>query len=247
VDHIQVGLLAVSADVVDFTGPALFQYRHDRPAMVLHVQPVADVGTIPIDRYFPAVQRMVNHQRNELFRELVGPVIVGAVGGQGRQAIGVMIGPDQMVRPRLGCRIGAVGRIGRGFRERRIIFLQGAVHLVGGHVQESKCGSVIRCKALPVVAHLLEQVEGADQVGLDEIIRRRNGSIHMALGGKVDDRPRMKLDPAALQPAAGRRYRPLQRCGSGFSPTGVQILGVAGVGQFVQVDDTMPLPVSSQV
>jgi hypothetical protein len=48
--HFQIGFFTVSTDVVDFTGLALLQDCHDRLAMVLYVEPVADVGTIPINR-----------------------------------------------------------------------------------------------------------------------------------------------------------------------------------------------------
>ena len=81
-----------------------------------------------------------------------------------------------------------------------------------------------------------QQIEGADHVGLDKIIRRRDGSIHMAFRGKVDNRPRMILfeklcNKLPVADIAFDKY--MARV---FSQR-FQILKVTGVGQFVQVDD----------
>jgi hypothetical protein len=65
--------------------------------MVLDVEPVTDLLTVAIDRQRLARQGVVDDQRDELFREVVRAVVVGAVGGQYRQAVGVVVGADEMV------------------------------------------------------------------------------------------------------------------------------------------------------
>ena len=68
-----------AADVVGLAGPPTLQDRGQRAGVVLDVQPVAHVGAVAIDRQRLALQRLQDDQRNELFREVVGPVVVGAV------------------------------------------------------------------------------------------------------------------------------------------------------------------------
>jgi glucose-1-phosphate thymidylyltransferase len=55
----------------------------------------------------------------------------------------------------------AVGLVGVGFGKRQIVLGQGAVHLVGAHVQKAK--GIFFCfrKAAPVGAHRFQQAEGA--------------------------------------------------------------------------------------
>ncbi|MNE56720.1 hypothetical protein D3C80_1516500 [compost metagenome] len=92
--------------------------------MVLYVQPVANLLAIAIDRQCLAGQRVDDHQRNKLFREVIRTVVVRAVGGQYRQAIGVMVGAHQVVAGGFAGRVRAVGFIGVVFVERRFVLGQ---------------------------------------------------------------------------------------------------------------------------
>ena len=49
-NHRDVLHLAVATDVVNLTWPAFQQHRHDAAAMIFHVDPVAHVQSVPIDR-----------------------------------------------------------------------------------------------------------------------------------------------------------------------------------------------------
>jgi hypothetical protein len=71
-------------------------------------------------------------------RKMVGAVIVGAVGGEHRQAIGVVIGPGQVVAGGFGRRIGAVRLIAVGLAEGRVGRPQRTINLIGGDLQEAK-------------------------------------------------------------------------------------------------------------
>jgi hypothetical protein len=62
--------------------------------MVLDVEPVADLLAVTVDGQRLAGEGIVDAQRDELFREVVGAVVVGAVGGERRQAVGVVVGAD---------------------------------------------------------------------------------------------------------------------------------------------------------
>jgi hypothetical protein len=70
--------------------------------MVFHIKPVADIEAFAINRQRLAVERVQDHQWNQFFRKLIRPVVIGAVGGQHRQFVGMMIGAHQMIRSRLG-------------------------------------------------------------------------------------------------------------------------------------------------
>ena len=154
--------------------------------MIPDIEPVANIAAIAIDGQRLAAECIVNDQRNELLRKLVGAVVVGAVGGERRQPIGVMVGPHQMIGGRLGSRIRAVGRIGRGFGKRGVGRSERTVDFVRGHMQEAKRVPVLAVQSIPVGTHRFQQIESANNIGLDEFRRAMDRAIHMALGGKID-------------------------------------------------------------
>ena len=78
------------------------------------------------------------------------PVVVRAVGGQGRQAVGVLVGAHQVVARGLGGRVGRVGREGRLLGEGGILRPQRAVDLVGRDVQEPERALAVAAEARPV-------------------------------------------------------------------------------------------------
>jgi hypothetical protein len=79
-------------------------------------------------------------------------------------------------------------------------------------------------------------MEGAHDVGLDELTRPMDGAVHMALGGKVDDRAR---------PVLGQQTRHQRRITDvalheHMARVALQTrqgFQVASVGEFVEVDD----------
>ena len=77
-------------------------------------------------------------ERDELFREMVGAVVVGAVGGEYRQAVGVVVGTHQVVAGGLAGGVRAVGFVAVGFGEGGVVFGEGAVDFVGGDVEEAE-------------------------------------------------------------------------------------------------------------
>ena len=84
--------------------------------MVLDVEPVAHLQAVAVDRQGLAGQRVDDDQRDQLFGEVVGAVVVGAIGGEHRQAVGVVPGAHQVVAGGLAGRVGAVGLVAGGFR-----------------------------------------------------------------------------------------------------------------------------------
>ena len=235
--HLDVLLLRVAADVVGLTDRALGQHGADRLAVVGHEQPVAHLFTVAIDRQRLAGQGLGDHQRDEFFREVVRAVVVGTVGGQHRQPVGVVEGADQVVGGGLGGRVRGIGRVRRGLGEQPG-FAQAAVDLVGGHVQEAERVPGRAFQPLPVVAHRLQQGQGADHVGLHEGRRAVDRTVHVAFGGEIHhsigamfgQQPRHQGAVADIAMHEHMLRVALQR-GQGVA--------VAGIGQRVEVDHAL--------
>ena len=102
---IEVRLLVPAANVVHIAQFAGFQHAADSAAVVLDVKPVTNLLAVSVNRQGLAGECIVDDERNELFGKVVGAVVVGAVGGQYRQAVGMVVGTDQMVT---GCLAGGI-------------------------------------------------------------------------------------------------------------------------------------------
>src|SRR6185436_11538163 len=95
------------------------------------------VAAIAVDRQGAPLGGVEDHQGDQLLGELVGAVVVRAVRDQGRQAVGLVVGPDQVVGAGLGGGVGGVGRVRSGLGE-RARGSQTAVDLVGRDVEEAE-------------------------------------------------------------------------------------------------------------
>ena len=63
--------------------------------MVLDVQPIPYLVAVAVDRQRISPKSARDHRGDQLLRELVGAVVVGAVGDEDGQPVGVMIGPNR--------------------------------------------------------------------------------------------------------------------------------------------------------
>jgi hypothetical protein len=88
---------------------------------------------------------------------------------------------------------GLLGANGVSSVNGRVVLAQRTVDLVGGDVQEAERCLFCVAQVVPVTTHFFQQVEGADDVGLDEIFRAVNGAVDVTFGGEVDDRARLVL------------------------------------------------------
>ena len=101
VNDVQIRLLVPAANVVGFAQLARFQNAPDRRTMIFDVEPVANLLAIAVNRQRLAGKGVVDDERDELFREVVRAVVVGAVGSQNRKTVGVVVCANQMVAGRL--------------------------------------------------------------------------------------------------------------------------------------------------
>ena len=214
-DQVDVLPLVEAANVVGVSYLALVEDQVDRPGMILHIEPVAHVLALAIDRQRLALADVVDEQWDQLFRELVRTVVVRAVGHDGRQAVGVVEGSHEMVAARLRCRIGAMrvilrclveeflsigqmvlaGRGGRG--EGRLdpfgmAQLEGAIHLVGRDVIETLALIFLR-QRFPIEFRRLQQAQRTHHVGTGEGEGILDGAVHMALGRQMDNAVHLML------------------------------------------------------
>ena len=85
--------------------------------MIADVEPVTYLHAVAIDGQWLVGQRVDDHQGDELFGEVVGAVVVAAVGSERGQAVGVVVGAHQMVASGFAGAVGAVGSVGVCFGE----------------------------------------------------------------------------------------------------------------------------------
>ena len=229
-DHAQDGdvvLLAVGADEVGLPHPALGEDVPDGRGVVLGVDPVADVLSLPVELGAHAVDDVGDLPGDELLHVLVGAVVVGAVGDRGVKAVGAGPGAHEHVGARLGGAVGARGFIRRLLGELGgVVERQVAVDLVGGDVVVADA----------VLAHGLQQAEGALDVGAQEGLRVGDGVVVVGLGGVVHDGVVAGDDPIEKRGVADVAHDELHAVGG--QPG--DVLGVAGVGQLVQDGDVDP-------
>ena len=130
---LEVLALVRAADVVRLPRPAALEHAVDAAAEVLDEEPVAHLAPVAVDRKRVAVQRVQDHQRNQLLGVLARPVVVRAAADHRLDAVGVCVGRHEQVAGGLG------GRVGGGGVERRLLGERSgrdrAVHLVGGDLQ----------------------------------------------------------------------------------------------------------------
>ena len=149
---------------------------------------------------------------------------------------GVEVGAHEVVAPRLGRAVGAVRRVGGGLAEGRIFRRERAVNLVGRDVEEAEpflpAGGLAFFVVLPGG---VEHLEGPDEIGHHELLGRLDGPVHVGLGGEVHHRVEVVLGIETGE-QGGIADVPLDKDMPGIPGDRREILGVPGVGQFVEVD-----------
>ena len=124
----------MAADIVDLARRAGVDNASDAARVILNIKPVADIAAVAVNRNLATVQYARQAQRNQLFREVIRAIVIGAIAGRYLQAVCVLIRSHQVIAAGLARRVGRIGLITRGFGKRRIVCREGAVHFVGGYM-----------------------------------------------------------------------------------------------------------------
>ena len=66
----------MSADIVDLAYPAFMDNEVDSAAVILDIEPVADVESFAVNGQAFVAVRSGYHQRNELFGEVIRTVVI---------------------------------------------------------------------------------------------------------------------------------------------------------------------------
>ena len=258
-DEVDVLPLVETADVVCVGDLSLMEDEVDGARVVFHKQPVADILALSVDGQRLSVADVVDEEGYQLLWELVGTVVVRAVGDDRRHSVCVVVCAHEVVAACLGGGVGGVGIVFGGLKEElrsvghvvlarclggegcRNTFwmgqLKGSVDLVGGYVVEALSLVLLR-QGLPVFLCGLEEGEGAHDVCAGEREGILDGAVHVAFCGEVDYAVDLILpDDASHLVEVG--YVGLDE-GIVASVLDVTEVGeVAGIGQLVEVYDTV--------
>src|SRR5207244_1298588 len=133
---IEVLPVIITANVIRLTHTPTAEDRVNALAVIFHIQPVPDVGTITVDRNWFSCQAGTNNRWDQFLSVLKRTVVVGAIAGAGRQSIRPVVGAYQVIGSRFARRIWGIRSVRRAFAEGRVVRTQGAIHLVGRDVME---------------------------------------------------------------------------------------------------------------
>lgn len=86
-DEVDVLPFVEASDVVGLGGATLVEDEVDGAGVILDIEPVTYILAFSIDRESLAFAYIIDKQRNELFRELVRAVVVGAVRDHDRHSV----------------------------------------------------------------------------------------------------------------------------------------------------------------
>ena len=178
--HIQIADLIVPPNIVNHARRSLVKNHFERTGHVFHVQEVARVAPIPMQRHGTTAQDLVGELRNQLLGELMRSVDVVATGDDARKLEGPMVGFDQELGSGFGGGIG-VG----GFED--VFFVHGfrleglslAVHLVRRDVDEPLDA--------PVAFGRFEEDVRSENIALSEVEGVSEGIVHVSLSGEMHD------------------------------------------------------------
>ena len=114
-DQINVGPFIDSSDVISFPNDTMVKNHVDGRGMVFDIEPIPDILSFPIYRNWFEMLKVMDTQRNQLLRKLIGSIIVRTIGNHNRQVKRIVIGPDQVIRTCLRCRIRTLRIVGGRF------------------------------------------------------------------------------------------------------------------------------------
>ena len=230
------------ADVIGLEEPSLLLHHVDGLRMVFHVEPVSYIFAVPVYRKLFSFQRIVDHQRNQLFRKLIRSVVIRTVRDIGREMIGIHIGLYEQIAPRLGGTVGTVRCIGRRFVEITTVLRKRTVDLVRGHME--KLLIFLKTAVLPLPCLLCRIQHGcrSKHIGFDKYLRVENTPIHMGFRCKMHDTVNLILCKNLLD---GRSVTDI-RLDKGIIVLLLhlpQIFRISRIGQGIHVNDADLLPV----
>ena len=228
--QIQVIVFVVTADIVGLAVAPVVKDRIHGPNMIAHVEPIPHIGPCPVHGDGSAFGQGADHHGDELLGVLPRAVIVGAIGEDHGQTVGMVVSADKVIGGRLGGGIRGAGIVGGGF-VKQTLCAQAAVHLVGGNMVEQTPAPV--GMLTPGRQRRIEQGHRADNIGAHKFHGVGNGAVHMAFGSQVHHPIEGVLGKEPLHQFGiadiAHHQLPLAQASAG-----IQVGGIAGVGHLVE-------------
>jgi hypothetical protein len=175
--NFEITVFIIPSDIVDRGLPCSQKYFPYSIAVILDIEPVADIGPIAVEGDCLILTEEVDTVGDEFLTILVRTVVIRAAGDDIVEAIGATIGFHEEIASCLARTIGARGIDGRIFREKSSI-REISIDFIGRNMMESlesKCSMGI------------EEILRTDDIGLREKSWIFYTIIHMTLCGEVDD------------------------------------------------------------
>ena len=97
-NNLDVCFFVEPTNVVDLAAVTSIEYGTNGTTVITDIQPITDLQPIAVNRQRFVRQCVMDNQRNQLFWELVRPIVVGAVGCQYWQPVGMVISPHEVIR-----------------------------------------------------------------------------------------------------------------------------------------------------
>lgn len=179
-DNVDVLHLVVAAHIVDFADLAVVDDEVNRLAVILHIQPVTHVFALAVNRQRLVCQGIGDHQRNQLFREVIRAVVVRASGNRYRETISSVVSQYQQICTCFRRGVGAAGVDGSLFGKEQVrsVQRQVAVDFVGRNLV------ITLDTVLPASVH---HDSSTQNVGLEEDLWVLDRAVYMRLSCKVDN------------------------------------------------------------
>ena len=96
--EIAIGEFDTATDVVGLAGLAAAQHDLDAAAVIVHVQPIANIEPVAVERHLAIADEIRDKQWNDFFGKLIGPVVIGAARTRNIEPVGDVIGAHQELR-----------------------------------------------------------------------------------------------------------------------------------------------------
>ena len=148
--------------------------------MVGYVQPVSDILTVSVYRKLFVCQCAADHKRNQLLREVIRAVVVGASGNGNRGTEGSVVSQYKQVCACFGCRVRA-GGVDRG------ILCKEQVRAIQRKVSVNFIGRYLMISLYAEFSGSIQQYTGSHYVGLNKDARILDGTVYMALCCEIDN------------------------------------------------------------
>mmetsp|Transcript_12249 Transcript_12249/g.26071 ORF Transcript_12249/g.26071 Transcript_12249/m.26071 type:complete len:343 (-) Transcript_12249:292-1320(-) len=176
--HLQVANLVVSANIENLSRLGLVKNDLKGTCNILHIEEVASVASISMQRHRTASQELIGELWDQLLRELMRTVDIISASDNAWKFERTMVRFHQKLRPSLG---GSV-RVG-GFQHMLLLHrfcferFSLSVHFICGHVNESP--------NTPVALGGLKEHVGSKNITLGEVEGVSKGVVHVSLRREV--------------------------------------------------------------